>query len=121
MNTQENTNQESPKKENLSKDRKPYHFQPGNKLAVGRKHAYNKQICALRDVIFRVTTPHDMEVIWKKLLFMAKRGNMSAMREVLDRCFGKAIQAMEITTEDAEDNVKVMSTEDLMRLAVGNN
>ncbi len=105
--------------ENSNKENKPYYFQKGNTLAAGHGRPYAKQVHALKKVIFDTTTPHDMQVIWKKLLYMAKRGNMPAIREVMDRCFGKAIQAVEMTPAEAEENVKEMSTEELMRLAMG--
>lgn len=94
-------------------------FKPGNKIAAGRSKKYNKEVHVLRKALYDTLTYHDMVVIWKKIIWKAKRGDSRAYNTLLDRAFGKAVTAMEISVEDAGDNIKSMTTEDLMRLAVG--
>lgn len=98
---------------------KPWQFKPGNKHAVGRGRPYAKEQAALRKAIFDNTSPNDMAVIWKRLVAMGKRGNIRAIELIMDRCFGKAVAMMEISSSEAEENVKEMTTEELMRLAMG--
>jgi hypothetical protein len=52
---------------------------------------------------------------------MAIRGNINAIKILLERCLGKAVAHMEITTVEAGADIKQLSTEDLLRLAAGEN
>lgn len=77
-------------------------FAKGNKLAKGNPHA--KRVNKLRSVILKGTTPARMRRIWNKLLDLAEAGDVLATKEVLDRCFGKSAQPMQLvgTNEGAK-------------------
>jgi len=63
-------------------------FSAGNKLAKGNPFA--KQTQDLRVALFRAVTKKDIKAIILKMVEAAKRGDMIAAREVLDRTIGKA-------------------------------
>src|SRR5688572_27225584 len=77
-------------------------FTPGNTLARGNPFA--RQVADLRAAMIRAVTPADLAAIVAALVDKAKAGDVVAIREVLDRCIGKATPAV-IPTEDDGDEV----------------
>jgi hypothetical protein len=99
----------------------PNWIRPGEKRALGRASAHMKQRALLERAIFDAVTYDDMLKVFKKIKTMAIRGNINAIKILLERCLGKAVAHMEITTVEAGADIKQLSTEDLLRLAAGEN
>ena len=71
-------------------------FLPGNKCGKGgNPHA--EKVTRLRAAIYEATNDEDVRDIWKKLLALAKGGNLTAAKEVLDRLLGKSKETVEVT------------------------
>ena len=66
-------------------------FAPGNKC--GRGNPLAKRVGRLRSAMIEAVTDDDMRAIIVKLVELAKDGDVTAAREVLDRCLGKPIEA----------------------------
>ena len=62
-------------------------FAPGNKLAKGNPFA--KQTQQLRVALYEAVTAKDLKAIVKSLIEQAKKGNVPAAKEVLERVLGK--------------------------------
>jgi len=73
-------------------------FLPGNKLGTGNPHASRTQ--RLRAALFDAITPHDIHRIIRRLVGLAKRGDITAARLILDRCFGRPVQTKDIVEDD---------------------
>jgi hypothetical protein len=63
-------------------------FKKGHKFATGNPHA--QRIKAYTEVLKRNVTDEDCAAVWKKLLRLAKSGDMDAIREFNNRTVGKA-------------------------------
>ena len=63
-------------------------FTKGNSGGPGNPHV--KSVAAWRSALARVISPADIEAVLRKLLERAKAGEPWAVRELLDRCLGKA-------------------------------
>lgn len=70
---------------------------PGISGNPGGRTASDISITTLID---KAVNPEDWDFIFKNLLKMARRGNLKAIEILLDRRFGKAIQATEHTGKD---------------------
>lgn len=66
-------------------------FAPGNPGGPGNPHA--GQVSKLRAAILRAVDEGDVEAIIAKLVSMAREGDLTAAREILDRTVGKAAQS----------------------------
>lgn len=75
------------------------HFAKGNKLSVGNKGNTNDKAKALKSILLETVTDADMEAIAKKLVEMAKGGEISAIKELFDRCLGRPLQTHEVDIE----------------------
>ncbi len=66
-------------------------FARGN--AGGPGNPYAKQVGSLRSAMIEAVTPSDLKAVTRKLIVLAKSGNVPAIREILDRTLGKPVQA----------------------------
>ncbi|MCE9605326.1 MAG: hypothetical protein K8U03_10540 [Planctomycetia bacterium] len=64
-------------------------FAAGNSYAKGNRHS--RRVSASRDAIAGAITADDLADVAKALLVKAKEGDVSAARELFDRCLGKAV------------------------------
>jgi hypothetical protein len=65
-------------------------FVKGNAFARGRGNPEAARVAELRGAFLRCATEEDVEAVTRKLVRMAKGGNIHAIREFNDRVFGKA-------------------------------
>lgn len=72
-------------------------FASGNSGGPGNPHA--RQVAQLRSTMLRAVTAKDLRAITKALVEKAKAGDVMAAREVLDRCFGKPRQGIDLEAE----------------------
>ena len=63
-------------------------FATGNRCALGNPHA--RRVAELRAALLSAVTPEDIEAIARVLVKKAKGGDVVAVKELLDRCIGKA-------------------------------
>lgn len=63
---------------------------PGNPFA--------RQVAQLRAKLLQSVTEDDVEKVAKRLVALAKKGNIAAIRELLDRCLGKPQQNVDLST-----------------------
>ena len=66
-------------------------FQKGNAAAKGHKNTMARRRQALTDTFLRELKQEDFKAIVRKLIDQAKEGDMTAIREVLDRALGRPI------------------------------
>ena len=66
-------------------------FAAGNKCARGNPYA--KQVQKLRSALLSAVKPSDVRAIMQKLIARAREGDIVAVKEVLDRCIGRPIEA----------------------------
>ena len=66
-------------------------FAPGNRFANGNPHA--RRIGQLRSALLEAVTPDDVMAIARKMVEMAKAGDIQAAREVLLRVLGRPQEA----------------------------
>ena len=68
---------------------KGYRGGPGN--------PFGDKVEQLRTALLRCMTPEDFEKLGRKLLEKAQTGDIGAIKELLDRVFGKSAQSMQVT------------------------
>src|SRR5438132_13253725 len=78
-------------------------FAAGNKLARGNPNNLKAQ--QLRNTLLATVTEKDLIEVTKKLIGLAKSGDMAAIRELLDRILGKPTASIELTQVEAEKTV----------------
>ena len=61
---------------------------PGNPL--------NAHVNRLRVALLRAVTPADLKAVVRKLVKLAKGGDVAACKELLDRCLGKSVAPVEL-------------------------
>ena len=66
-------------------------FAKGNCVGPGNPHA--RHVGQLRSALLAAVTREDLEAVIRKLVELAKNGNIQAAKEVLDRCLGKPQEA----------------------------
>ena len=66
-------------------------FAAGNPGGPGNPHA--KKVGKLRSAMLTAVTDDEMRSIVKKLVELARSGNVPAAKEVLDRCLGRPVEA----------------------------
>lgn len=71
-------------------------FLPGHPGGPGNPHA--KAVAAWREALFNAITPADVEAVILILKAKARAGESWAVREFLDRVFGKASQTVDLTS-----------------------
>ena len=64
-------------------------FLAGNQLARGRSNPYAKALTVWRAELYAAIEPGDIRCVIRKLITEARNGRGWAIRELLDRCFGK--------------------------------
>ena len=62
-------------------------FAKGNVGGPGNPHA--RHVGQLRSALLAAVTSEDIEAVVRKLIELAKNGNIQAAKEILDRCVGK--------------------------------
>jgi hypothetical protein len=90
-------------------------FAPGNKLGQG--NPFHRKAHALRSSLFAAVTEADVTQVVRKLIAMAKRGEIHAIRELLDRVLGKPVASIELTTGEAKERLEDMTDEELLAIA----
>ncbi len=84
-------------------------FAKGWKGGPGNPHA--KKVGQLRSALLDAVTVEDMRAIVRKLIELAKAGNIQAAREVLDRCLGKSGRPGFIEDlEERKDSIRLGDT-----------
>lgn len=87
-------------------------FAPGNKLSHG--NANNRRMHHLRARLLATATDADIEAVGKKLVALARDGDVAAAKVWLDHVAGRAPQAIELSGPDGEplglDWARVQST-----------
>ena len=73
-------------------------FAPGNCGGPGNPHA--RRVAELRAAMLAAVSVDDLKAVTAKLVAMAKAGDLAAIREVLDRTLGKAVQIVESQVGD---------------------
>ena len=66
-------------------------FAFGNPGGPGNPHA--RKVGKLRSAMLTAVTDDEMRSIVKKLVELARSGNVPAAKEVLDRCLGRPVEA----------------------------
>ena len=66
-------------------------FAPGNPGGPGNPHA--RKVGKLRSAMLNAVTEAELTAVIKKLVDLAKSGNVPAAKEVLDRCLGRPVEA----------------------------
>ena len=72
-------------------------FIVGNSGGPGNPHA--KQVALLRGALLSAVTPEDLHDVIRVLIEKALSGNVSAIKELLDRLYGKPKVAVEMKQE----------------------
>jgi len=80
-------------------------FTPGNPGGPG--NPYVRAVASWRNAFVRMVSLGDLEAVIRVLVATAKAGEPWAVREVLDRCLGKARQAEERAEDEKTPAVKV--------------
>ena len=84
----------------LDKRGKDGRFLPG--FAGGPGNPFARRVHQLRSALLKTVTPSDIEEVVRKLLSMAKEGDVTAIKELLDRTIGKPVTAVELSGADGE-------------------
>jgi hypothetical protein len=80
-------------------------FLKGHAGGPGNPHA--QRVHRLRSALLNTVTPADIEEIIRKLVAMAKEGDIAATKELLDRTLGKPVTAVELTGADGEPLLQI--------------
>lgn len=72
-------------------------FTANNKLAKGNPHA--RRVAKLRSALLRAVTPDDMRAVVKRLLTMAKAGDVPAAKLLIERCLGR-VESLDVYLHD---------------------
>ena len=72
-------------------------FTTGNSGGPGNPHA--KQVAVMRAALLSAVTPEDLHDVIRVLIEKALSGNVSAIKELLDRLYGKSKVAVEMKQE----------------------
>src|SRR5690349_5133978 len=65
-------------------------FIPGNRAAAARGPGNAE----LRAALIAATSPADVRAVWRRLIALARKGNVPAIGVFLDRVFGRAPQSV---------------------------
>jgi hypothetical protein len=79
-------------------------FKPGNKIAVGHNRQYATVKEALKKAFINSFCEQDIIDIVNQIKRRARRGNLFAIKEILDRLLGKPTQPL---TGDFDEPIKV--------------
>lgn len=72
-------------------------FAKGNPSGPGNPQA--RRVGQLRSMLLRTVKPKDMRTIVRSLIAKAKAGDVTAIRELLDRTLGRPTQAVDVSAE----------------------
>ncbi|MEX0655535.1 MAG: hypothetical protein WD151_15545 [Phycisphaeraceae bacterium] len=72
-------------------------FVKGNAGGPGNPHI--QKVAKLKAVMLEAVTQKDLRAIVKVLIEKARAGDVTAAREVMDRCFGKPSQSVELEAD----------------------
>lgn len=67
-------------------------FTPGNQAARGRTHPHAARVAELRSAMLEAITPESIRKAVLALIAEAERGNIVAVRELLDRAVGRPLE-----------------------------
>lgn len=68
-------------------------FAPGNQAAKGRRNRDAEHVGQLRRELMDAITPEAIRRVVEALIREAESGNVTAIRELLDRAIGKPVEA----------------------------
>ncbi len=91
-------------------------FTKGNGGGPGNPHV--KQTALVRSALLSAVTVEDVGAIVKALVAQAKNGDVTAAKEIFDRCLGKSRQAIDVGFGDAQQNIEGMDDLELARTIV---
>lgn len=100
------------------KDPKNGRFLPGNTFAKG--NPLNQKAHQLRVSLLETVTEADMVAVTKRLIKMARDGDIHAIRELLDRVLGRPTASVELTVDQAKATIQEMSDDELLEIARAN-
>jgi len=66
------------------------HFQKGNTIAKGHSNPLARRRQQFADEFLKTLKPADLRKIIKKLITLAQKGDLVAIKEILDRAMGRA-------------------------------
>lgn len=75
-----------------------------------------KRVNDLRVALLNAVTPDDLDEVIRALVNQAKDGDVPAARELLDRIFGKATQAVEVSGSEGAPLFKAFINVDQERV-----
>ena len=78
-------------------------FAKGNKAAVGRRAQCANKAKQIRAAFFDAVDDEDMRVIMRKLIDLARDGDVKAIQDILGRAFGHASREEDIEREAGTD------------------
>jgi len=87
-------------------------FLPGNRH--GKGNPLVKQTTKLRAVLMEAVTPEDMRQVVLKLVAMAKSGDAVAIRELLNRVYGRPVEPRLDLTEVLTREERIQHAKDLL-------
>jgi len=80
-------------------------FLPGNQAAKGHRHPHARRAVKLAEAFCETVKVADIRAVAKKLVQMARKGDLQAIRELLDRTLGRPPQA---ELAEFEDQVRLI-------------
>lgn len=86
-------------------------FGKGNRLGIG--NPFRIRLHELRSALYAEVKDKDIVMIARKLISMSRKGNIHAIRELLDRLLGKPHQSLEVSAVDMRE-VQNMSDAELL-------
>ena len=97
-------------------------FLPGNQAAVGHGNPHADKAQTWRTALAETVTENDLRAVIAKLVEKARAGERWAVREVLDRCLGKAVQpiAAAIVSSDRRDITLKLKCDEPRKAIAGN-
>ena len=75
-------------------------FMQGNNCGRGNPHG--QRVAQLRTAMYQAVTADDMQAVFTKLVSMAKDGDLTAAKLLLDRCFGTVQASIAITAPEPD-------------------
>ena len=95
-------------------------FAAGNSLGRGNPHA--AQVARLRSAMLSAVTEDDVKAVVGKLVLLAKDGDVSAIKLLLDRVLGKVVAVDEPPASSPERAAKIaVIAERIRRLRLADN
>ncbi len=88
-------------------------FAQGNKIGKGNPTA--RKMCLMRSEALKIVKRSDARRLVKKLLAMAGDGDMDAMKIILDRIMGKAIDLPLEASQEGEGEINIQTTPEALR------